>query len=321
MLDNRTSESLTHPFSRRQSPLQTKVSSQRWVTLRGKLIVDGTAWADMSPKWLTIMNDFRSRRLKEVVYQPRRHSLDTEYRGYLARPSLDTLAWDLLPEVSEIACFTPFQDIIKAPEETQMGDRPFASAFAQLPVLVDEWKKKLYDELAGLVKIPSFLSVGDIASDRIEASSSAISTGQSQTNTEKLHLACALFRTRRGAFSYVDVFLVSTNRRYLPSCNEINRDPTVPIEDRFSIKFLVGAANIVQACGLDPSVATMDDMDRRNARLRSLCEYMDESNIVMDWRNAVCLRSAQRHMIEHIHTNRCGVWAQLTAMAVRVHHG
>lgn len=254
------------------------------------------------------MNDFRSRRLEEVVYQPRRDLLNTEYRGYLARPSLDTSVWDLLPEVGEIACFTPFQDIIKAPEETQMGDRPFASAFAQLPVLVDEWKKKLYDELAELVKIPSFLSVGYIAGDRIEESGSTISTGQSKTNTEKLHLACALFRSGDSVFSHTDVLLVPANYRYSSVYDdEANRDLTVPIEDRFSFEYLVEATTIVQACGLDPSVAMVDDMDRRNARLKCLCNEWDALNIVMDWRSAVCLPSAQRHMIEHIHTNRCGI--------------
>ena len=40
-----------------------------------------------------------------------------------------------------------------------MNDKLFESAFAQLPEFVDEWKKRLDAEVAGLVQIPSHLSL------------------------------------------------------------------------------------------------------------------------------------------------------------------
>ncbi|KAF8547776.1 hypothetical protein OG21DRAFT_1489930 [Imleria badia] len=86
-------------------------------------------WAQMSPELLETTNNFRSQRLEKTVYRPRRDLL------------VSTPSFDLLPHFTNLARFTPFRDIIYAPEGTEMGAKPFESAFAQLPVLVDEWNR------------------------------------------------------------------------------------------------------------------------------------------------------------------------------------
>ena len=44
----------------------------------------------------------------------------------------------------------------------------------------------------------------------------------------------------------------------------------LPIQNRFNIQYFEDAPHIVHACGLDPNVATVEDMDRLNARLKCL---------------------------------------------------
>jgi hypothetical protein len=225
------------------------------------------------------MNAFRSRRLEKTVYQQRRDVLESEYSDYLASPSPNTPGFDLLPHVIELGCFPPFRDIIRAPEGTEMGVKPFESAFAQLPVLITEWKKQLDAELAELVKIPSHLSFNKDAS----SSSGATNIESSQPSTDKLGLACAVFNTRYIITWYPEVF---SSVLYHPHpTNGVNdRERAMPIRDRFEFNFLEDAPYIVHVCGLDPNVATVDDMDHRNARLK--CLYCNKP-YVMSWRGAV----------------------------------
>lgn len=235
------------------------------------------------------MANFHSQRLQEVVYQPRHHTLVAEYITYVTHPTPDTPAFDVLPHIADLCCFPPFQDVIMAPEEHQMSDKSFATAFSQLPPLVGEWRNKLDAEVAALVKIPSCLSLGNASTAQVVASSSTTSTGSSQTNMNKLHLACALFNADRGAYTYPEVLLVSMHHHHFPNDAEDNLERIGSIKDRFFIKFVVEAPYIVHVCGLDPNVAPADDMDHRNARLRCLYGSQELHNIVMDWRQAVSL--------------------------------
>ncbi|KAG6382012.1 hypothetical protein JVT61DRAFT_643 [Boletus reticuloceps] len=252
-------------------------SSYKSAFRSSKLLTD-KVWGHMWPEWLEIMEAFRSRRLKEVVYPQRRRLLATEYENYVTQPSPDTPSFDLLPHVVDITRLPFFEDIIKAPEATQMDGNPFASAFAQLPAFVGGWKKKLDVKLTELVKIPS-----DLTGGRVVPSNNASSTESSQAST-KLQLACALFCKANNIFAHPEVF--SMCRRY-SSNSEDDSDPIGPIVNQLSITFMEEAAHIVHVCGLDPNVATVDDMDRRNARLRCLWDDPKSYNLVMNWRNAV----------------------------------
>ena len=263
--------------------------SRNKMALYSKLIVDTIEWARMLPEWLETMNHYRQKRLVAVVYPSRRLSLESEYDIYVRHRLIDTPIFGLLPHVVDLARFPRFRDIIKAPEESPMGEKPFASAFAQLPALVEEWRKQLDAELAELVRIPRLSSQGT-SSRRVVASKRTESAESRGTDLDKLHLACAVFSTADGSlFMHPEVFLASALNQYHPGPKLDDDVPTSagPILDRFIIRFLEEAPYIVHACGLDPGVATMDDMDRRNARLRCLaCDERD--TIVMNWRNAVC---------------------------------
>lgn len=230
------------------------------------------------------MNNFRSRRLQ----QQRRLSLVSNYTTYVMSPSPNTPTFDLLPHVADLARFPPFRDIIWAPDGTYiytMGT--FGSASAQLPALVDEWRKKLDVELAELIKIPSHLSVQDTSG--VASNSTVTRTELSRTATDKLRLACALFECGdcEGTFTYPEVLSVAMRQHTYPSDSESDDSGrTGSIWDRFGTGFIEEAPYIIHACGLDPNVATVEDMDRQNARLKCTC---CRNPHIMNWSDAVCL--------------------------------
>jgi hypothetical protein len=244
-------------------------------------------WKRVWPEWLETINDFRSQRLNKVVYQPRRRSLTSEYAHYVMRPSPNTPAFDLLPHAIDVACFPPFRNIIRTPEGTQMNNKPFESALAQLPELVVEWRKKLDIEVAELVKIPSHLSSKCTSDGWVVASTSTTGLESSQAVTDKLRLACALFSCSvMDLFPHPEVFISSMRNYVYPRFDVLDLERTGSILDRYGIKYIAEAPYIIHACGLDPNVATADDMDRRNARLKCLsCG----NSCVRRWRDAVRL--------------------------------
>ncbi|KAF8133325.1 hypothetical protein EV363DRAFT_1215048 [Boletus edulis] len=240
-------------------------------------------WNQLLPKTLKTMNDFRSMRLESVVHRPRRQLLASEYANYMTHPLPNAPAFDIFPHVADVASFSAFRDIIKAPEDAQIS---FEFAFAELPELVGKWREKLDAEFADLVKIPSHLSLAGVSSDRAVASSGDAGLGPSQTAMDKLRLACALFRANYvGLFSYPEVLFISkTEYSKYPTYDEHDLRCNGSIQDRYGIKYIVEAPYVVHACGLDPNVATVEDMDHQNARLKCLsCE----DSCVRDWRAAV----------------------------------
>ncbi|KAN0081388.1 hypothetical protein V8E55_009012 [Tylopilus felleus] len=251
-------------------------------------------WDRICPTWLKAMNDFRLQRLERNVYYWRRRALKDEYKAFVAFPSPYTPSFDLLPHVADVACFPPFRDIIKAPEGTPMNDKLFESAFAQLPEFVDEWKKRLDAEVAEMVQIPSHLSLKDTSSGQISTSSNTVVPESSKGPADKLRLACALFRGRSpGIFTYPDVFLSCKDISY-PSRGETDSGRTGSVWDRYGIKYVGEAPYVVHACGLDPTLATEQDMERRDARLKCLCCGWSGS---WGWREAIlhaCLHHANQ---------------------------
>ena len=241
------------------------------------------------------MNTFRFQRLDRVFYQCRGRSLVSQYANYVARPSQNIPVFDLLPHVAEVACFPPFRNIVMAPEETRMNDKPFESALAQLPELVDEWRKKLDADVAELVKIPSHLSLKGTFDGRV-ASSSTTGSESPQAATDKLRLACALFSDdgTTGLFTHPEVFFSSMRRYEYPRRDGLSWEHAGSVLDRYGIKYVAEAPYIIHVCGLDPNVATADDMDRRNARLK--CLFCTDS-LVRRWRDAV--RLARIHEVKH----------------------
>ena len=247
------------------------------------LIYATIEWEKMLPDWHQIMQDLRSQRLENTVYQARRDSLTSEYAHYVASRSPNSPVFEVLPHAADVARFPPFQEVILAPEGTEMGDKPFRSAFEQLPGLVEEWKKKMDAEFAELVEIPSHLSPQVGSGDPAVAPSSVTPPGSSEAPTNKLRLACAVFIRGHTATCYPEVLSSASTSPY--------PEGTQPAWSRFNIRFVKEAPYIVHACGLDPNTATVEDADRRNAGLK--CLLCNPSHI-MTWRGAVRIQSIEK---------------------------
>ena len=281
-------------------PLTDKGWPSRMRYADSVLILDVLEWDRIWPEWLETMSSLRLRRLERTVYKSRRRSLVSRYNSYVTSPSPNTPpntpSVDLLPHVADVARFSPFRDIIRAPEETQVDDELFEPAFAQLPELVDEWRKKLDAEFAELVQIPSDLSLKDVSGGQVIASNGTPSLKPSQESAHKLHLACALFSgERNGIFTYPEVLSTSMGFHKYPSRGaESDSERAGSVWDRFRIKYVEEAPYIVHLCGLDPNVATAEDMDRRNPQFRCLSSRCSGSTSTWNWRDAVRLPLAER---------------------------
>lgn len=182
------------------------------------------------------MNHHRRLRLYVAVYQPRRHSLASEYKTYVRQWSSDTPTLDL-PHAIDLACFPPFRNIIEAPEEAQTDEKPFA----QLPVLVKGWRK----QLAELVMILPGSSLEDACRELGVVSNSTTRAEVPLTGSDKLRLACVFFAAAAGVFTHSDVFLTSMLHYLEPIGNASKR--TGSIEGRFGILSLKEVPNIVHA--------------------------------------------------------------------------
>ncbi|KAI9566202.1 hypothetical protein HD554DRAFT_2315645 [Boletus coccyginus] len=251
-------------------------------------------WAQMWPDWLEAMNNLRSQRMDESVYQPRRNLLMTEYNNYVMSPSSNTPSFDLLPHLMELSCFPPFRDIIKAPEGTRVHKKPFKSAFRQLPILIHEWRKQFDAKLAELVKISSQLSHKGVSGGPAMSSSSEMPIESFQAPTDKLRLACAVFNTSSTLTWYPDVF-VSMLHRPDSLFGKDKWERELPIHSRFNVEYMEDAPYIVHACGLDPNVATVEDMDRLNTRMMCLvCNVPCISSWRDALRHALCCRDTRQ---------------------------
>ena len=247
-------------------------------------------WNQIWSEWLETMNNFRSNRLEKIVYEPRRMELASKYLDYVmsspperpARP--DT---DILPRMPEVAHFPPFRDIIRAPEDLYVETETFDSAFAQLPKLIVEWRRKVDTELVELVQIPSHLSSKQTFGGRTPRPRHTTGSNSRSAATDKLRLACAMFRGDHAyCVNYPEVLFVHMHPHlYRRKCQR-EKEYRGSICGRHGIEYVAEAPYIIHACGLDPNVATVADMDRRDARLKCLsCQ----NKSVFNWKLAVRL--------------------------------
>ncbi|KAF9234865.1 hypothetical protein BU15DRAFT_52071 [Melanogaster broomeanus] len=243
-------------------------------------------WARVRGRFVSTMNDYRISRLEEAVYNPRRKILVELYDAYVRQPAPPGATVDLLPDVVDLAHFAAFDAIIKLPEGTEVNAETFKPAFEQIPTLVQEWRADVDAQLAALVVIPGDSSTSGVAEDDF-------SDGPLEP-AERLKLASAVFENRLGNL------IVSTdlldqpifNRCYSNSITSqvIPGRPWSLMDERGEyplVELFTGAAHVVRACGMDPQTATVEDMDKRDIRLR--CNYCPCTTAKMDWRTAVSL--------------------------------
>ncbi|KAF9234867.1 hypothetical protein BU15DRAFT_52049, partial [Melanogaster broomeanus] len=244
-------------------------------------------WDRVRPQLEQAMQEYRSHRLEEAVYNPRRKLLVELYDAYIRQPAPSGAAVDLLPDIVDLAHLPTFDTIIKLPEGTDVNAETFKPAFDQIPTLVQEWRASVDAQLAALVVIPSDPTTSGVATED--------AGDQKLKPAERLRLASALFRVDGGLQS----LMMSTDFLNLPTFNNCYSDSVASREisgrpwsliSRYGnsplVDFFTGAAPVVRACGMDPQTATVEDMDQRNARLT--CNHcIAKFPQIHTWRSAV----------------------------------
>ncbi|KAF8838078.1 hypothetical protein BDN67DRAFT_934394 [Paxillus ammoniavirescens] len=262
-------------------------------------------WDRVRPQLEQKMIDCRKRRLEEVVYKPRRKLLVEFYDVYVRQPAPEGAAIELLPSIADLDYLPEFDKIIKLPEGTDVNAETFKPAFERLPALVQEWRADVDARLAALVVIPPELSTNGLSADQV--------TDQKSKPAERLRLASAVFYVpSSGALWMFPDFLALSMfhaRCYSANVGGLNHHPwSLTNEHGNAIELFKEAAYIVRACGLDPQTATVEDMDKRNARLTcNLCSNPNPR--VRTWTDALWHAKSHRTYGTDQAAKREGQWS------------
>lgn len=238
----------------------------------------------------------------EYLFQSRLRKLEAEYDEWAQCPPSNVSTFDILPHVADVASFRPFDAIIKIPEEIKADDKIFTSALMELPTWIQEWRDQVDAEIAALCAV-SKCHLALISTDATD--------GPSIDPSESLKLSSEVYRYNLASI----LFRASTPFRVLCNYTELlllpifqsSKPPTYPSMSRARssypwstspgseygkpvVRFCREAAHVVRACGLDPAVATADDMESRNARLVCLMCANNAPRFVRPWTNAVRAR-------------------------------
>ncbi|KAF9234854.1 hypothetical protein BU15DRAFT_52058 [Melanogaster broomeanus] len=244
-------------------------------------------WARVRGRFVKTMDNFRIRKLETEVYNPRRKILVELYDAYVRQPAPPGATVDLLPDVVDVAHFAAFDAIIKLPEGTEVNAETFKPAFEQIPTLAQEWRAGVDAQLAALVVVPGDSSTSGVAEDDF-------SIGKLEP-AERLKLASAVFKDLWHHDLVVSIDLLDWwvfNRCYSDSVASrvMPGRPWSLMDARGEyplVQLFTGAAHVIRACGMDPQTATVEDMDKRDIRLR--CNYCPYTTTKMSWRTAVSL--------------------------------
>lgn len=247
----------------------------------------------MRPRWLEIMQEIQTIKRNECLV---RWKLEAEYDAWVQCPPSCISTFDILPHVADVAVFCPFDAAIKTREEIEMDEKMFTSALMELPAWIQEWRHQVDAEITALCAVFSCHSA-PISTD--------VTDGPS-IHQEPSNLASILFRPSTPHHilcNYTELLLLpifqsSTLHTRLNVFRSRSSYPwsTRDKDGKPVVRLCREASYVVRACGLDPAVATVDDMECCNARLVCLMCDDDTARLVRSWTNAVCAMYSRSHM-------------------------
>lgn len=240
---------------------------------------------------------------RDAVLRKRYALLIDAYRDYISTQAIDTV----FPPVVDIAITKVFQSlIVDTPENEILTEEDFVRVVvAQLPIIMQDWRKAKDDELVEILKkhVPD-------------------------ATVSHLHLATTVFKCDAIGFystccneplTYPRVFAHRCTSSYDVSTPSVGESlamtwcdtPGVPPVDKSLLPFWylhavpwnmggdrisfseVGSRNAkaaVKACGLNPDVTTVEDMNSLDPMLECRSCYNEyNGRVVMRWTQTVCL--------------------------------
>ncbi|EGN98059.1 hypothetical protein SERLA73DRAFT_74313 [Serpula lacrymans var. lacrymans S7.3] len=248
--------------------------------------------ANISAPLTTWMTDWRDLRIERTVYSTRRRILMDEYRRFHMQPfTLDEFC-DIMPHVADVSNFQPFDDVIRLPADVTVTAESFNAAFAQLPILVSAWRRRIEAELVEHCLPPRPSAIGNITADHLTPASRLRLASTVFVRTDEYSRHCA-------TMVYPDVLADKCFNRLpetpdLPDAvyemhETLNGTPwSVKMDDGVpSIKLFEPAADIIRACGMNPDTATVSDMNLLDARVKCVPCSMKGGYSAMTWHAAI----------------------------------
>jgi hypothetical protein len=209
------------------------------------------------------------------VYPTRRDILKAARHRYVLGRSSQSGPTEPMPGWRFLASLKVFDDIIKAPPETPFKDDMFSPAFAKLPGILPPLYMKVELKLSALCMLPA---------------SPKVTSGDHDFVLRRLRLASSVFLCGSNLMAYPEIsHLVFSKLEALTTREDISvlEMDSWDIGSGLRISRYQAAAEIVSLCGLDPTIATPDDMEAKNVLIRcSQCN--PKTTHAMTWGFAVC---------------------------------
>ncbi|KAG1750274.1 hypothetical protein EDB19DRAFT_2022527 [Suillus lakei] len=232
------------------------------------------SWIRVRKALTNHIHELRKNNMATFVYPTRHNILRTAYQQYLEGSSSQSDSVEPVPGWHFLIALKRFDDIIKAPPQVPFRDNMFSSALAKLPEILSPLRTKAELKLSILCLLPT---------------SSNISGGGHDFTFRRLRLASSFFLCGRGLFAYPEVLHYAFSIMEAPSV----LDDASVLEMEFwnigrgsQISRCKSAAAIVSLCGLDPTIATPDDMEAQSVVIRCSQCHSTHSD-AMTWRTAI----------------------------------
>jgi hypothetical protein len=221
------------------------------------------------------------------VYPTRRNILKMAHQQYILGISSQSGPTEPMPGWRFLASLKVFDDIIKAPPETPFKDDMFSPAFAKLPEILPPLCMKVELKLSALCMLPA---------------SPKVTSGDHDFVLRRLRLASSVFLCGSNLMAYPEIsHLVFSGVGVLTALEDdfVLEMDSWDMGSRLRISRYQVAAEIVSLCGLDPTIATPDDMEAKNVLIRcSQCN--PKTTHARTWRFAVCYGGLSPPVFRHV---------------------
>jgi hypothetical protein len=231
------------------------------------------AWVRVRSILTYYILELRKKNTVSFVYPTRRDILTKACQQYIKDRSSQSGSIEPIPGWRFLASLKVFDDIIKAPSQTPLTDDMFSSAFAKLPEILSPFnlRMKVERKLSALCLMPASSKADhDFVLRRLKLASSFFICGG---------ILLAYPEVLQSAFSNLEASTVLEDTSLEVDKWDIGSGSRI---SRYQV-----AAGIISLCGLDPTIATPDDMEAKNVLL-SCSRCHPAANHAMTWRSAVC---------------------------------
>ncbi|KAF5372850.1 hypothetical protein D9758_001478 [Tetrapyrgos nigripes] len=251
-------------------------------------------WQKIAPDFLKLMQDTRDNRLRAertAVLRKRHVALQRLYNDYIAKNASEQTS-AIFPPFGDIMFSKIFDPVLwDTPLDTIVTDDDFSDGFTKIPAFVEEWNKKITQELLELVQKSEPSATIDTLAHLTTVFTcpgwcrSRTPLGYPQVLSHPCFSGC-----RSNSFlPRNDVYDAYSDLLQFPW----NQSPSANCKVRYSVQLSDCVKAILQACGLQASDTTADTLDELNPLLEcKTCASPLYGRYFLRWRKALLHESS-----------------------------